>query len=182
MRFRETTLAGVWLIEPVPLADERGYFARAWCARELAEHGLVSAFVQSSVSFNSRRSTLRGLHYQAAPHGEAKLVRCTRGAMFDVAVDLRDASPTRGRWYGTELSAINGRTLYIPPGCAHGFQTLADDTEVLYHMSVEYVSDAARGVRWDDPTLAIAWPIPDPILSARDRALPCFAAIEGTAA
>src|SRR5690606_499869 len=139
-------------------------------------------FVQSSTSFNSRRGTLRGLHYQAAPHEEAKLIRCTRGAVFDVAVDLRAGSPTRGRWYGIELSAANARTLYIPEGCAHGFQTIADDTELLYHMSVEYVPDAARGIRWDDPTLAIAWPIADPILSARDRALPCYAAIKGAAA
>jgi dTDP-4-dehydrorhamnose 3,5-epimerase len=182
MRFRETTLPGVWLLEPEPQADERGYFARAWCARELAERGLTDAFVQSSVSFNSRRGTLRGLHYQAAPHGEAKLVRCTRGALFDVAIDLRDGSPTRGRWYGTELSAMNGRTLYIPAGCAHGFQTLADDTEALYHMSTEYRADAARGVRWDDPTLNIAWPIAEPILSERDRALPCFAALTPRAA
>jgi dTDP-4-dehydrorhamnose 3,5-epimerase len=138
---------------------------------------LASAFVQSSVSFNSRRGTLRGLHYQAAPHGEAKLVRCTRGALFDVAVDLRDGSPTRGKWYGVELSAMNGRTLYIPAGCGHGFQTLADDTEVLYHMSTEYRADAARGIRWDDPTLDIAWPIAEPILSERDRALPAFAAL-----
>jgi dTDP-4-dehydrorhamnose 3,5-epimerase len=175
MRFRETTLPGVWLIEPEPVADERGYFARAWCARELAEHGLEGAFAQSSVSYNRRRGTLRGLHFQAAPHGEAKLVRCTQGAIFDVAVDLRAGSPTEGRWYGAELSAANARTLYIPAGCAHGFQSLTDDAEVLYHMTVEYRADAARGVRWDDPTLAVAWPLADPILSERDRALPCFA-------
>jgi len=174
MRFRETTLQGVWLIEPEPQADERGYFARAWCARELKDRGLADRFVQSSVSFNRRRGTLRGIHYQAAPHEEAKLVRCTQGVVFDVVVDLRAGSPTRGKWYAAELSAANGRTLYIPEGCGHGFETLSDDAELLYHMSVEYVPEAARGVRWDDATLAISWPLPDPILSERDRALPCF--------
>ncbi|MGE5145580.1 MAG: dTDP-4-dehydrorhamnose 3,5-epimerase [Candidatus Eiseniibacteriota bacterium] len=174
MRFRETTLPGVWLIEPEPQADERGYFARAWCARELEARGLADRFVQSSISFNRRRGTLRGIHYQAAPHEEAKLVRCTQGAVFDVVVDLRAGSPTRGKWYAAELSAANGRTLYIPEGCGHGFETLSDDAELLYHMSVEYVPEAARGVRWDDPTLAIAWPIPEPTLSERDRALPAF--------
>jgi dTDP-4-dehydrorhamnose 3,5-epimerase len=176
MRFRETTLSGVWLIEPEPVADERGHFARAWCASELEAHGLEGAFVQSSVSYNRRRGTLRGLHYQAAPHGEAKLVRCVQGAIFDVAADLRAGSPTEGCWYGVELSAANGRTLYIPDGCAHGFQSLSDDAEVLYHMTVEYKPEGARGVRWDDATLGISWPIADPILSDRDRALPAFAA------
>jgi dTDP-4-dehydrorhamnose 3,5-epimerase len=175
MRFRETTLPGLWLIEPEPVADERGHFARAWCARDLAAQGLESAFVQSSVSYNRRRGTLRGLHYQAPPHGEAKLVRCIQGAIFDVAADLRPGSPTEGRWYGVELSAANGRTLYVPAGCAHGFQSLTDDAEVLYHMTVEYRAEGAGGVRWDDPTLGISWPIADPILSARDRALPAFA-------
>ncbi|HVO14890.1 MAG TPA: dTDP-4-dehydrorhamnose 3,5-epimerase [Alphaproteobacteria bacterium] len=174
MRFRETTLPGVWLIEPEPMADERGHFARAWCARELQAQGLEGVFVQSSVSYNRRRGTLRGLHYQAAPHGEAKLVRCIQGAVFDVAVDLRAGAPTEGRWYGVELSAANGRTLYIPAGCAHGFQSLSDDAEVLYHMTAEYRPEAARGVRWDDATLGISWPIADPILSDRDRALPAF--------
>lgn len=182
MRFRETTLPGAWLIESEPVADERGYFARAWCARELKAHGLADSFAQSSVSFNRRRGTLRGLHYQAAPHEEAKLVRCTQGTVYDVIVDLRAESPTLGAWYGVELSAANGRTLYVPPGCAHGFETLTDDAELLYHISVEYRPDAARGVRWDDPTLAIDWPLPDPILSERDRALPCFAALRPTAA
>lgn len=174
MRFRETTLRGVWLIEPEPLADERGHFARAWCARDLEAQGLESMFVQSSVSYNRRRGTLRGLHYQAPPHGEAKLVRCIQGAIFDVAADLRAGSPTEGSWFGVELSAANGRTLYIPAGCAHGFQSLADDAEVLYHMTAEHKPEAARGVRWDDATLGISWPVADPILSDRDRALPAF--------
>jgi dTDP-4-dehydrorhamnose 3,5-epimerase len=182
MRFRETTLPGAWLIEPEPVADERGYFARAWCARELKAHGLADVFVQSSVSFNRRRGTLRGLHYQAAPHEEAKLVRCTQGTVYDVIVDLRPGSPTLGTWHGVALSAANCRTLYVPPGCAHGFQTLTDDAELLYHISVEYRPDAARGVRWDDSTLAIDWPLPDPILSERDRALPCYRALRPAAA
>jgi dTDP-4-dehydrorhamnose 3,5-epimerase len=178
MRFRETPLPGAWLIEPEPIADERGHFARAWCAGELKAHGLADAFVQSSTSFNRRRGTLRGLHYQAAPDEEAKLVRCIQGAVFDVVIDLRPGSPTLGRWYAAELSVINGRTLYVPPGCAHGFQTLGDGTEVMYHMSATYRPEAARGVRWNDPTLAIDWPVADPILSERDWALPLYRAPE----
>ena len=173
MKFVATPLAGVWLVAPEPIADERGLFARTFCAREFAAQGLDPRLVQCSTSFNRRKGTLRGLHYQVPPHAEAKLVRVTRGAIFDVAVDLRPGSPTRHRWHGVELSADNRLGLYIPEGCAHGFQTLCDDTEVLYQMSAFHAPDAARGVRWDDPALAIRWPDPEhPILSERDRGLP----------
>lgn len=173
MIFRETELAGVFLIEPEPVSDERGAFARVFCAREFAERGLETDIAQCSVSFNARKGTLRGLHYQAAPHEEAKLVRVSAGAVFDVAVDLRAGSKSYGRWIGAELSADNRRMLYIPKGCAHGFQTLHDATEVVYQISAYYEPASARGVRWDDPDLAIAWPdTAAPILSERDQAFP----------
>jgi dTDP-4-dehydrorhamnose 3,5-epimerase len=157
------------LVELERMEDERGFFARSFCQEEFRRHGLDPAVAQCNVSWNRSRGTLRGLHYQAAPHEEAKVVRCTRGAMWDVIVDLRDGSPTRFKWFGAELTAQNHRALYVPKGFAHGFQTLADDTEVLYQMSESYHADLARGVRWDDPKLAIRWPLPDPILSERDR-------------
>lgn len=174
MIFRPTGLDGAWLLEPERHEDERGFFARTWCRRELAEHGLETELAQASVSFNHRRGTVRGLHYQAEPHGETKLVRCGRGALWDVIVDLRPGSATRGRWYGAELSADNGHQLYVPRGFAHGFQTLTDATEVVYHLSAFYVPESARGIRWDDPTLAIDWPQPATVLSERDRALPLY--------
>lgn len=173
MRFTETPLAGAWLIEPERFSDERGYFARTWCVREFAEHGLETRLVQASISQNACRHTLRGMHYQAAPHEEVKLVRCSRGAIYDVILDLRPGSPTLGQWFGVELSAANGRMLYVPGGLAHGFQTLADDSEVVYQMSEFHAPESARGVRWDDPAFGIAWPEADErILSARDRAYP----------
>ena len=175
MRFVPTTLPGVLVIEQDRREDERGFFARTWCAREFEGHGLETSLAQCSVSFNSRRGTLRGLHYQARPHEEAKLVRCTRGAMWDVAVDLREGSPTRHRWHAVELTADNYKALYIAEGLAHGFQTLADDTEVLYIMSTPYHPASSRGLRWNDARLAIAWPLPDPIVSERDRAFPVLA-------
>jgi dTDP-4-dehydrorhamnose 3,5-epimerase len=162
-----TALEGVLLVEPERLADERGHFARTYDAAAMAP------VVQMSTSFNVRAGTLRGLHFQADPHGESKLVRCTRGAIFDVAVDLRPGSPTLHRWFAAELTADNGRALLIAPGLAHGFQTLADASEVLYAMDAPYVAEAARGVRWDDPAFAIDWPDPPPsgrTMSARDRA------------
>lgn len=175
MRFTATNIDGVMLIEPERLWDERGYFARTYSEREFAEQGLDSRFVQSSVSFNAAAGTVRGLHYQAPPHAESKLVRCSRGVIFDVAVDLRVDSPTHGRWTSAELSAENGLMLYIPEGCAHGFQTLQRDTEVSYQISRSYHPPSARGIRWDDPDLAIDWPPADTrIISERDRTNPLF--------
>lgn len=157
------------LIEIERVEDERGFFARSFCQEEFRRHGLDPVIAQCNVSWNRRRGTLRGLHYQAAPHEEAKVVRCARGAIWDVIVDLREKSPTRFKWFGVELTGQSHRALYVPKGFAHGFQALADDTEVLYQMSESYQADLARGVRWDDPKLAVQWPLPDPILSERDR-------------
>jgi len=172
VRFVETPLAGAFVIAPEPIEDERGFFARAYCADEFAAHGLEHGFVQCNISFNRRAGTLRGMHFQAEPHGEAKLVRCTAGALFDVIVDLRTDSPTRLRWFGTRLDAQSRAMLFVPRGFAHGFQTLTDDTEVFYQMSTRHEAAAARGLRWDDPALGIRWPLPDPILSPRDRTYP----------
>jgi dTDP-4-dehydrorhamnose 3,5-epimerase len=166
--FQELSIPGAWLIEPEKQEDHRGFFARAWCQRELAAQSLITAFVQSNISFNKRKGTLRGLHYQAPPHEETKLVRCTQGALYDVIVDLRRDSPTRGQWLAVELPVDNYRTLYIPAGLAHGFQTLADNTEIFYQMSEFYQPEAARGIRWDDPALNITWPLPQPIISPKD--------------
>lgn len=174
MRFSPTPLNGVWLIELERLEDERGFFARSFCENEMAAHGLNPRVAQSNVSFNRRRGTLRGMHYQAPPHAECKVVRCTQGMIWDVAVDLRPESPTFRRWHGVELSAANRCSLYISEGVAHGFQTLTDDSEVLYLMSEFYRPEAARGVRWDDPAFAIQWPIADPHVSARDRGFAPF--------
>jgi dTDP-4-dehydrorhamnose 3,5-epimerase len=178
MRFEQTPLSGAWLIELDLLVDERGWFARTFDAHEFAERGLSTAVVQCNASFNARRGTLRGMHYQVEPHGESKLVRCVRGAIFDVAVDLRADSETRCGWHGVELSAENRRAFYIPAGLAHGFQTLTDDAEVLYQMGAPYVPEAARGVRFDDPAFAIDWPPVDGqrIVSERDRAFADFVA------
>ena len=175
MKFAPTPLGGLFVVELERLEDERGFFARSFCADEFRSQGLSMEISQTNVSRNARRGTLRGLHYQAKPHEEAKLVRCTRGALWDVAVDLREDSPTRYRWHAVELTAANHRAFYIPEGFAHGFQTLADDTEVLYLMSTPYDAGASRGVRWNDPRLAIAWPLADPIVSERDRAFPVVA-------
>jgi dTDP-4-dehydrorhamnose 3,5-epimerase len=176
VRFTETPLRGAFVIEVDLLRDERGYFARTFDVAEFAEHSLDALVVQCNTSFNTRRGTLRGMHFQAEPDGEAKLVRCTRGSIYDVAVDLRPGSETYRRWFGTELSAANGRMLYIPVGMAHGFQTLEDDTEVSYQMSHYYVPEQSRGVRFDDPAFEIDWPLPDPIVSERDRQYADFAA------
>jgi dTDP-4-dehydrorhamnose 3,5-epimerase len=172
VRFLPTVLAGAYLIEPERHADDRGFFARTWCAREFAEQGLEPALSQCSVSYNHRRGTLRGLHYQAPPFIEAKLVRCTRGALYDVAVDLRPDSPSYRRWVGVELTADGGRALYLPRGLAHGFYTLGDATEVAYQISAPYEPSAARGVRWNDPLLEVAWPGPVEVMAPRDRSYP----------
>jgi dTDP-4-dehydrorhamnose 3,5-epimerase len=174
VRFTATPVAGAWVVDLDRLADERGYFARTWCERELRERGLQHQLAQCSVSFNPRRHTLRGMHFQTAPHEEAKLVSCPRGRIWDVALDLRRGSPTFCQWYGVELSSENGRALYVPPGCAHGMVTLDDDTLVNYQISVAYVPGHQAAVRWDDPAFGIAWPVTDPTLSERDRALPDF--------
>lgn len=172
MNFIETPLSGAYLIRLDEIADERGFFARSFCQMEYKELGLNPSVVQCNVSWNKRRGTLRGMHYQAAPHEEAKLVRCTRGAIWDVIVDLREGSPTRFRWHAETLTEENRFSMYVPSGFAHGFQTLSDNTEVLYQMSEFYHSESARGVRWDDPALAIAWPLRDPVISDRDRSYP----------
>lgn len=171
----DTPLPGTVLIEPERVRDERGHFARTYDADTFAAHGLDPRIAQCSTSFNARAGTLRGMHYQADPHAEAKLVRCTRGAIYDVALDLRRDSPTFRQWCGAQLSAANGIALFIPAGCAHGFQTLEDESEVLYQISVAYVPEAGRGVRWDDPAFGITWPPPPAtgrIVSDRDAGYP----------
>lgn len=178
MIFTPTQLNGAFLIEPERISDERGHFARTFDVLEFAGHGLDATIAQCSTSFNPRTGTLRGLHYQAAPHEEAKLVRCTRGAIYDVALDLRPDSPTYLGWHAAELSADNGIGFFIPAGCAHGFQTLAPDSEVLYQISVAYEPGAGRGVRWDDAAFGIAWPEPPPegrTISTRDAQYPDYA-------
>lgn len=174
MRFTPSELLHTVIVDIEEHVDARGLFARTFCEEEFARAGLPTRFVQSSLSFNARRGTLRGLHYQAAPKAEGKLVRCTRGAVHDVVVDLRSSSPTFLRWISVELTAENRRALYVPPGCAHGFQTLQDDSELLYLMTEFYAPEAARGVRWNDPRLGIAWPIDNPTLSNRDATYPDF--------
>jgi dTDP-4-dehydrorhamnose 3,5-epimerase len=168
MRFEPTDVDGVWLITLERITDERGHFARVFCAREFGDRGLNPACVQCSVSYNAKRGTLRGMHYQAPPHAEAKLVRVTRGAIYDVAIDLRRSSATFKKWCGVELTGANGRALYIPEQCAHGFITLTDETEVFYQMSEFYYPGEARGVRWDDPALGVRWPSEPALISQRD--------------
>lgn len=172
MQLIPTKLAGVFIVEAAAHADERGLFARTYDASVFADAGLPVDWPQCNTSFNLRRGTLRGLHYQAEPKGEPKLVRCTRGAVFDVAVDLRDGSDTRHQWVGAELSADNRRALFIPTGFAHGFLTLEDQSEVFYQMGETYDASLARGVRWNDPALQIAWPIAVTVISPRDAGYP----------
>lgn len=174
MIFEPTTLAGAFVVCMERREDERGFFARSFCQNEFAAQGLPAAFVQCNVSFNRLRGTLRGMHFQREPRPEGKLVRCTAGAALDVIVDLREDSPTYCRWQSFELTAENHKAVYIPPGFAHGFQTLVDDVELLYQMTEFYVPELAAGVRWDDPAFGIEWPIPNPILSERDRAYPAY--------
>jgi dTDP-4-dehydrorhamnose 3,5-epimerase len=176
MQFLETPLPGAWVIELDLLGDDRGWFARTFDRAEFEARGLNPEVAQCNASFNARRGTLRGMHYQADPHGESKLVRCVRGAVFDVAVDLRRDCPTLCRWHGVELSADNRLALYIPTGMAHGFQTLTDDCELIYQIGTAYVPGAERGVRWDDPAFGIEWPSisVERTISDRDRAYPDF--------
>lgn len=172
MRFTETELNGAWLIEALPISDERGSFARTFCAAEYAEHGLETNFVQHSVSHSVKKHTLRGMHFQSAPHAEVKVVSCIDGAILDVIVDLRPNSPTYRRWTACELTASNNRRLYIPKGFAHGFQTLTEDAVVAYLISEFYNPQASTGVRWNDPAFAIAWPAEPTVLSEKDQAWP----------
>jgi dTDP-4-dehydrorhamnose 3,5-epimerase len=175
MIFEKTGIDGVLRVRLEPHRDDRGAFARTYCSEEFARRGLPSIFEQSSLSYNARTGTLRGMHYQPDPHGEAKFVRCVRGSVFDVAVDIRPDSATRGRWVGEVLSADNGVGLYIPPGFAHGFQTLEGNSDVLYQITPAYRPGLGAGVRWNDPAFAIAWPIEDVFLSERDATYPDFA-------
>ena len=172
MIFRETKLNGVFVIEPERLKDERGFFARTWCQKDFTDKGLNPTVVQCSLSFNTKRGTLRGMHYQVAPHEEAKLVRCTMGTIYDVVLDLRPASPTYRQWAAEELSAENRRMMYVPPGFAHGFQTLVDSTEVFYQISEFYHPELSRGVRWDDPAFGVDWPLPPSAISDKDLSYP----------
>ncbi|HKP89362.1 MAG TPA: dTDP-4-dehydrorhamnose 3,5-epimerase [Thermoleophilaceae bacterium] len=174
MRFEEAPIGGAWILEVEPSEDERGLFARTFDAEAFADRGLSASYAQCSTSFNHRAGTLRGLHYQADPHGECKLVRCTAGAAFDVMVDLRAGSPTHGAWHAVELSQDNRRAVYVPPGVAHGFQTLTAGCELLYMIDVPYVPEAARGVRWDDAAFSIEWPEApgERVISDRDRDFP----------
>ena len=174
MEFTETALKGVFLIDLKRIEDHRGFFARGWCRDEFAGHGLNPNMVQLNLGFNYRKGTLRGLHYQDPPQQEAKLVRCTRGAIFDVFVDLRPTSPTRGQWFGAELSSDNTRMLYAPEGFAHGYQTLTDDTEMYYMTSGSYLAAAVRGVRYNEPAFGISWPLPVAAISEADEKWPAY--------
>ncbi len=178
MRFLETGLADAFLIDLDLASDERGFFARSFCEREFESRGLASRFVQCNVSFNHQEGTIRGMHWQAAPNAEAKLVRCTSGAIFDVIVDLRRDSKTRKKVFGTELSSQNRRMLFIPAGFAHGFQSLCDDSEVFYQMSEFYAPEAAHGFRWNDPDVGIRWPRELSVISDHDRSLPLLSEVE----
>ena len=175
MLFEETPLRGAFLISPERIEDARGFFARAWCRREFEANGLNPEMVQANISYNRSMGTVRGMHYQRAPHEEVKLVRCTRGRIFDVIVDLRKDSETFGRWFGTELSEENRRVIYVPEGFAHGFQTLEDSCEVFYQHSAYYTPGSAAGLLWNDPTLAINWPIKhNPVISEQDQGWVAF--------
>jgi len=179
VKFSPLSLQGAFVVELEPIPDERGFFARTFCGEEFAAHGCDFNFVQSSVSFNKRKGTLRGMHYQKKPHEEAKVVRCVVGAIYDVVVDLRPESTTFKCWVGVELSAGNRKAIYIPKGFAHGFLTLADDTEVYYQMASAYHPDSAGGVRWDDPAFSIQWPFQPEMISSRDAAYPLFSEVAG---
>jgi dTDP-4-dehydrorhamnose 3,5-epimerase len=175
MIFTPLELPGAWLIRPELITDERGAFARTWCSRELQTRGLNPQMVQCNISFNIRRGTVRGMHFQRAPHAETKLVRCTHGAIQDVIVDIRADSPTFGRWLSCELSADNRAALYVPEGFAHGFQTLTDNAEVFYQMSREHHPGSAAGLRWNDPAIDIRWPLEISVISAKDQSWPDLA-------
>jgi dTDP-4-dehydrorhamnose 3,5-epimerase len=172
--FTETKLKGAFLIEPERYEDERGFFARNWSRREFESQGISARLAECNISFNKRKGTLRGMHYQAAPHAQAKVVRCTMGAVFDCILDLRPDSRTFKQWFGSELTAQNRLMLFIPEGFAHGFQTLQDETEIFYQMSDYYVAESSRGVRWNDPAFGIVWPPDQRIIIERDQSYPDF--------
>jgi dTDP-4-dehydrorhamnose 3,5-epimerase len=174
MYFHETKLPGVFEIHLDPHSDERGFFARAWCRKEFETNGLNPGLVQCNISFNARKGTLRGMHFQAAPHAEAKLVRCTRGAIYDVVIDLRPQSPTYKAWIAVTLTSANRHMVYIPENCAHGFLTVEDKTEVFYQMSEFYNPESARGIRWNDPAFQVSWPGKVEVISERDENYPDF--------
>jgi dTDP-4-dehydrorhamnose 3,5-epimerase len=174
VRFMETPLPGAFLIDPEPRGDDRGFFARVFCAEEFAAAGLETRFVQINNSWSRHRGTLRGLHYQVEPHAEVKVVRAVSGALWDVMLDVREGSRTFGRWFGAELTAANRRMMYVPRGFAHGFVTLTDETEALYLVSTPYEAASERGVRWDDPAFGISWPVQPAVLSDKDRGHPDF--------
>jgi dTDP-4-dehydrorhamnose 3,5-epimerase len=174
MIFREGKLAGAQIIDLERREDDRGFFARMWCEREFRDRGLVDAISQINTAVSLRAGTLRGMHFQTAPHEEVKIVRCLRGAVYDVLVDLRPDSPTYRQWMGVELTAESGRMVYVPKGCAHGYLTLAGDTELMYFASCPYAPDAAKGVRFDDPAFAIRWPAAPQVISQADRSWPEF--------
>jgi dTDP-4-dehydrorhamnose 3,5-epimerase len=174
MLYHETLLPGCYVIEPERIQDQRGYFARVWCKKELEQHGLKAEMLQSNLGFSQRKGTLRGLHYQKDPHAEVKVVRCTRGAIFDVVVDLRPQSPTHKEWFGVELTEGNGKMLYVPEGCAHGYLTLLDNTEMYYHTSSIFDRDSAFGVRYNDPAFEIKWPIKAEVISEQDAKWPNY--------
>jgi dTDP-4-dehydrorhamnose 3,5-epimerase len=178
--FHETPLGGAYVIEVEPMSDERGLFARTWCLREFTARGLETRIAQCSTSFNVKRGTLRGMHYQIEPFAETKIVRCTRGAIYDVIIDLRENSPTLRGHFATALTASNRKAIYVPKGFAHGFQTLEDDTEVFYQISQFYSPEHARGVRWDDPAFAVRWPEAVRAMADRDRSYPNIEGVEGT--
>jgi dTDP-4-dehydrorhamnose 3,5-epimerase len=180
MRFTPTRLSGAFILDPERREDARGHFARTYCRREFEAHGLRQDIAQANIAWNARKGTLRGMHYQVAPAAETKLVRCTRGALWDVIVDLRPDSPTFLEHVGVELSAENGRQLFVPELFAHGYITLADDTEAAYQVGEFYAPDAERGIRYDDPALGIAWPVPVEVISDKDAAWPAFVGVHAS--
>jgi dTDP-4-dehydrorhamnose 3,5-epimerase len=181
MLFHETPIPGAYVLEPHRIHDDRGFFARLWCTDEMSKHGLSTTIRQTNIGVSSKKSTLRGLHYQRAPHAEVKIVRCPRGAIFDVVVDLRPESPTFCRWHGVQLTQENQLALYVPEGCATGYLTLTSDSEIYYHTSAAYHPGSASGVRYDDPAFGIAWPGPAEVMSEQDRTWPDFQTSQGRA-
>lgn len=174
MIFKEIRLEGAYIIEPEKLEDKRGFFARAWCQKEFEAHGLVSRPAQANISYSKKKGTLRGMHYQVAPYQETKLVRCTRGAIYDVIIDLRPNSLTYGQWIGVELTAENYKMLFVPKDFAHGFQTLEDNTEVIYQVSQFYSPGSENGIRYDDPAIGIKWPVDVQVISDKDKGWPDY--------
>ena len=174
MKFKKTKIAGSWVVYLDQIDDERGFFARAWCRKEFASRGISSELAQANLSFSQRAGTFRGMHFQRAPHEEMKMVRCLHGAIFDVVLDLRPDSPTYCQWHGEEINSDNRRMMVVPEGCAHGFQTLVDNTEILYLVSEAYAPESESGVRWDDPTFDIKWPLSASEMSERDSSYPNF--------